>query len=129
MSIGGSLPLHRGAGPKAILAFLAADMREGYVRTLRGSQSNPITGPEAARLEIELESIRAAGVVESDGDITPGVFSVAAPVLDHRRHVIASVTLSALASDDKHRRQQFDQLVRQEAATISQTLGYHDADS
>lgn len=129
LSIGGSLPLHHGAGPKAILAFSPPDVQASYLRALRDSQFNPLTGPEAARLEAELASIRAAGIVESDGDITPGVFSVAAPVVDHRGQVIASVTLSALTSDDESRRLDFERLVRREAVAISTTLGHHDADS
>ena len=129
LSIGGSLPLHRGAGPKAILAFSSPDMQESYLRALRGSQSNPMTGPEAARLESELAAIRKAGIVEYDGDITPGVYSIAAPVVDHRGEVIASVTLSALSSDDPDRRRVFDRMVRQEASLISTTLGYRNGDS
>ncbi|WP_137845379.1 IclR family transcriptional regulator [Microbacterium sp. 2FI] len=124
LSIGGSLPLHQGAGPRAILAFSARDVRENYIRTLRVSQSNPITEPQATGLERELAAIRAVGIVESDGDITPGVFSTAAPVMDHRGEVIASITLSALkAKSGRHL--DFGKLVREEAAAVSTTLGYH----
>ncbi|WP_426321717.1 IclR family transcriptional regulator [Microbacterium sp. E-13] len=126
LTIGGSLPLHQGAGPKAILAFSPADVRENYIRALRASQSNPITEPQATGLERELASIRAAGIVESDGDITPGVFSTAAPVMDHRGEVIASITLSALKAENDARDREFGKLVRREAATVSTTLGYHD---
>lgn len=128
LTIGGSLPLHQGAGPRAILAFSPADVRDSYLRALRGSQSNPITEPGAVRLEQELAAIRDAGAVQSDGDITPGVYSVAAPVVDHRGQVIASITLSALSTDDDARHREFVRLVRREAAAISSTLGYHDAD-
>lgn len=127
LPIGGSLPLHHGAGPKAILAFLPSSDQDAYLRALRESQFNPLTGPEALRLETELASIRAAGVVESEGEITPGVFSVAAPVLDHRDQVIASITLSALTPDEESRRSEFARLVRHEASTISTTLGHRDA--
>jgi DNA-binding IclR family transcriptional regulator len=57
------------------------------------------------------------------------VFSVAAPVVDHRGRVIASITLSALNAKDDARHRGFVQLVRREAAAISTTLGHHDADN
>jgi DNA-binding IclR family transcriptional regulator len=129
LTIGGSLPLHQGAGPRAILAFSPRPVRDNYVRALRASQSNPLTEPEAVRLESDLAAIRAAGVVESDGDITPGVLSTAAPVMDHRGEVIASITLSALKADHADRQRGFEQLVRQQAAAVSSTLGYHRVDN
>ena len=128
LSIGASMPLHQGAGPRVILAFSRDDVRDAYLDTLRASQSNPITEPDASRLEAELTAIRSAGYAESDGEITEGVLSVAAPVFDHRGEVIASITLSALKAQSDMHSLGFDGLVREEAALISTALGYHDAE-
>ncbi|WP_100809654.1 MULTISPECIES: IclR family transcriptional regulator [unclassified Microbacterium] len=128
LAIGGSLPLHLGAGPRAILAFSSDEFRRAYLRALRGSQSNPITEPDAARLESELSRIRETGLAESDGDITAGVVSVAAPVRDHRGVVTASVTLSALkVQENFSAAEAFGELVRREAMDVSSSLGYRDA--
>ncbi|WP_129785553.1 IclR family transcriptional regulator [Promicromonospora panici] len=129
LPIGGSLPLHQGAGPRAILAFTSQLFRDRYTATMRASQLNPMTESEALRLDAELASIRASGLASSDGDVTPGVYSVAAPVMNHRGEVIASITLSALKSRTDTRMLAFDDLVRDEARRVSTDLGFRHADS
>jgi DNA-binding IclR family transcriptional regulator len=123
MPIGGSLPLHQGAGPRAILAFMPNEFRDRYVALLQASHVNPLSSQEARALADRLVAIRHAGISASDSEEMLGVYSVAAPVMNHRREVIGSITLSALQSPNTGA-SDFDELVRDHAGRVSRELGY-----
>lgn len=123
LPIGGSLPLHQGAGPKAILAFESDAFQQRYLNALASAQLNPMRETELSQLAVELRTTRDRGLAISDGDVTPGIYSVAAPVLSHRGEVIGSITLSGLNSGRDAHRAEYNELVRTEARTVSSQLG------
>jgi DNA-binding IclR family transcriptional regulator len=61
-----------------------------------------------------LTQVRRRGYATEEGEITPGLSSVAAPVLDHHAHPIAgvSVTFPGDAADESERDRIADQVAR-----------------
>jgi DNA-binding IclR family transcriptional regulator len=89
------LPAHLTASGRAMLAQLPAqqvralfpDSSAFVLRHERGPQS-----PSALRQL--LVQVRRSGYAVENGEVTPGFASIAAAVLDHSRHPIASVALT-----------------------------------
>ena len=96
LSLGGSLPLHTGAAPRALLAFEDRQTWDDYATII--SQNADIQFDVRARTKFyaDLEAIRSAGYSVSDDDLTPGIAAVGAPVFDHKGHVVASLSVSGL---------------------------------
>jgi len=86
--IGRFMPLHTGAGAKVLLAHSPPEVVEHYLARMTGSP-----GPEALR--VELAQIRERGWGESSGEVDPGIWAVAAPILVERggRCVVMSLAL------------------------------------
>ncbi|EFL28291.1 LOW QUALITY PROTEIN: IclR family transcriptional regulator, partial [Streptomyces himastatinicus ATCC 53653] len=75
----GRVPFHCGASGKALLAFGAEALREGVMAApLRRRTPWTITDP--ARLEAELEQVRAQGYAVDRQELVVGYAAVAAPV-------------------------------------------------
>lgn len=124
LRLGGSLPLHAGAGPRALLAFLPeAELLETLAHFEQAAQQD-YTIPSRSQLEHTLTQIRSTGVSLSDEDVTPGVAAVGAPVFNHRGELEAAIsvcTVRATLFDDQERT---IALVRQAAEGISRNLGH-----
>jgi DNA-binding IclR family transcriptional regulator len=96
-SIGGRLPMHGGAGPRVLLAFLPEAERERLLaRKLEAL--TPLTPTNPAELRDHLADIRARGWDIGVNEIVAGLASVAVPV--HGRHgsVIATISISGLTA-------------------------------
>lgn len=74
-SKGRSQPLIRGASAKALLAFLPEPVRDEVLDRLIGGRK-----PEQAILLGELDTIRARGFAQSEGEVDAGVWGVSAPI-------------------------------------------------
>lgn len=99
LMLGGSMPLHCGAGPLALLAHLPDEVhREWMVATSTSGleQMNRSEPPTVASVEEELKLIRARGYAVSDRDVTPGIAAVGAPVFDYRGRVVAAMSVSGI---------------------------------
>lgn len=125
LTLGGSLPMHTGAAPRALLAFDDESAWASYV------EAEPLTTPNEKathspeELFAQLRSERERGVCISDGDVTVGIASIGAPVFDHtnrRPHAAISVSglREAVLGDDADR---IESLVRSAAEEISRALG------
>ena len=92
VQIGVPHPLHAGSSSKAFLAFLPEEEIERYLRRpLRALTASTITDPDVLRRELAL--IRERGWASSAGERQAGAGSVAAPVLDHRDHPRAVISV------------------------------------
>jgi DNA-binding IclR family transcriptional regulator len=125
LRLGGSLPLHAGAGPRALLAWEPREDWEAYVaeRALESyTETTPTTRSDLFR---ELEATLAQGYAVSDEDVTPGIASLGAPVFDYTGAVRAALSIggmkSLLLGDE---RDEFTQLVVEGAREISAALGH-----
>jgi IclR family acetate operon transcriptional repressor len=117
--VGKPLPLHTGAGGKAILAFLPPP----EIDRVLAAAALP-TGAERA-LRRTLGDIRRSGSAVSFGERVPGSGAVSAPVFNHQGRVIGSVSILSVAvrlSPDTVR--SHAELVRQAAGAISRDLGW-----
>lgn len=124
LPLGGSLPLHRGAGSLAILAFEPTNIRREYIAALSGADANPFTESDVRALEDAVDRIRATGIALSEGDVTPGISTAAAPIFDHRGTVVGSISLSGLESRVKANGIDFGSLVARASRHVSAGLGY-----
>jgi DNA-binding IclR family transcriptional regulator len=125
LALGGSLPLHIGGAPKALLASEPREFWEEYARSARLStltSAEPMTFRE---LTEDLDRVRTQGFSISDGDVVTGMAAVGAPIFDYRGQVRASLSISGprpLVLEENASRTQG--LVVDGAAEISRTLGY-----
>ena len=125
LRLGGALPLHVGAGPRALLAWEPRGVWEEYAATVELSalaDRTPVT-PEA--LMDELEETRRLGYAISDEDVTHGIASLGAPIFDYTGGVRAALSIGGLKSLLLgEQREAFAELVVEGAREISTALGY-----
>jgi DNA-binding IclR family transcriptional regulator len=124
--VGGSQPLHLGAGPRVLLAYREAELLPALLAgSLERRTPHTLADPDALRAD--LADIRGRGYSISDQDATIGVAAIGAPVYDASGRCVAALSLGGLADRilpvrPEHR----DRLLRA-AAEISQRLGHRPA--
>jgi DNA-binding IclR family transcriptional regulator len=117
--LGQPLPLHVGAGGKAILAYLPDAAIDAVLAAA------PVTAGKAAGLRRTLAEVRRTGSAVSFGERIPGSGSVSAPLFNHEGRVIGSVSILSVSvrlSPDTVRT--YRDLVRQAAEAVSHDLGW-----
>ncbi len=94
VDIGASLPLHVGAGGKALLAWLPAAEQETLIAaSIARFGSYRIA--DVSVLSKRLERVRENGWAVSEGERASGVSALAAPVFDARGQIAAALVLAA----------------------------------
>lgn len=93
--VGVRLPAHLTASGRAVLALLPANQ----VRALYSGPSDFVDrhgrGPRTlSALRTVLSDTRQRGYAVEDGEITPGLASIAVAVVDHNQHPVASVAVT-----------------------------------
>jgi DNA-binding IclR family transcriptional regulator len=124
MSLGGSLPLHTGAAPRALLAFEPEERWEEYLdaaELVRFTEHSPV---DRAEVLAELRRTRERGYAISDQDVTRGVGSVGAPIFDHSGVVRAAVSVGGMRASILDPASDATALVCAGAMEISRYLGY-----
>jgi len=127
LTVGGSLPLHAGAAPRALLAYLQEDE---VLRLLaqhppeRFTERTLVT--EAEVLE-DMRLTRERGYAISDEDVTPGVAAIGMPVFGHLGpdRPVAAISIAGLVPQVLG--DGFDTLLgrlREAAEEISRELGH-----
>ncbi|GAA4194205.1 hypothetical protein GCM10022219_17090 [Microbacterium oryzae] len=125
LALGQSLPLHRGAAPQALFAFLPQAERMAVVASLRTDRSDPVTETDE-EIERMVAAVRAAGSTLSDGDVTPGIAAVGAPVFDHRGQVAAAISVSGIRGQVLDPALDVPERVRSAARAASAQLGFRE---
>ena len=124
IKLGGVLPLHIGAAPRALLAFEPDSFWDDYfaAATLEPwTQTSPSTEAEIRGL---LHEIRRTGVSFSNEDVVVGVSTVGAPIFDHRGVVRAALAFNLLPEVLRRDREQYADLARVASAGASMAFGY-----
>lgn len=106
--VGVRLPAQLTASGRAVLAGLsAAQLRALFPDAGAFVERNGIGPRTPAQLRRVLAGVRAAGHATEDGEVTPGLASVAAAVHDHTGHPVAgaAITFPSVEVDDAARRQ------------------------
>ena len=122
MQLGGSLPLFAGAAPRAILAFLSPAEQRSSLRGARLPGDPP--RPDAATIQADIERVRRDGFAVSDGDVTPGIAALGAPVFNHRGELEAAISISGLRSQILGPSREANiELITSGARAVSRSLG------
>jgi IclR family KDG regulon transcriptional repressor len=123
--IGVPLPLHIGASPKLLLAYLPEPERVRLIEEIELVPLTPNTITDRQELRRRLEEIRSQGYSIDNQDYEIGIHAVGAPVRDHTGTVVAGVTVTTPAARwDETREQNLIGLTVQTAAQISERLCY-----
>ena len=117
---GRSMPLIRGASAKSLLAFLPAAKRQALIDN--AVEQGQLDDEEARQLAIQLEQVRQAGFVVSEGEVDAGVWGVSAPLFQHKQMALGSITLMAPSARTTGRSQHLIDATVKAAAQISTTL-------
>ena len=119
LRLGGAMPLHEGAAPRALLAFEPEDTWDAYLDAAGAAT------PRAHRAVLaELRATRDRGYAISDQDVTPGIASVGAPIFGHTGEPLASVSIGGLREVVIGEDSRVLALVREGAREISHRLGH-----
>lgn len=96
LTLGAWLPLHSGAGPRSQLAHLPPAEATMVLDAFEQQAASDPTVPARSRLEHTMHRDAARGYSVSDGDVTPGMAAVAAPVFNHRGEMVAAISVSGV---------------------------------
>ena len=123
--IGTLLPLHAGAAPKILLAFMPKDQRELHLNKMELTRYTPQTITEKSLLKRTLEEICRMGYAVDEQDFEVGAYAFGAPVYDHDGHVVAGLSIcTPSARYSPERRKDLIRLVMAAARALSGKLGY-----
>jgi DNA-binding IclR family transcriptional regulator len=122
MQLGGSLPMFAGAAPRAMLAFLPPAEQRSSLKASRLPGDPP--RPDAAAIQADIEQVRRDGFAVSDGDVTPGIAALGAPVFNHRGELAAAISISGLRSQILGSSREANiELIMWGASEVSRSLG------
>lgn len=121
------LPLHAGASPKAVLAFLSAAERDAVLaRLAEYPRYTPATAADPEALRGELQQIRLRGYSVSGGDVDPDAHGVGAAIHGAAGQVVGAVSVGGPASRmTPARLGELGQRIVAAARLISRQLGYN----
>jgi DNA-binding IclR family transcriptional regulator len=98
LRVGDTLPLHAGAGPRALLAWEPREEWEAYVRGRKLEALTERTPATRRSLFRELEQTVVCGYAVGDEDATPGIATLAMPVFDYTNRVRAALAVGGIKS-------------------------------
>lgn len=122
-SVGDRRPLYCTAGGRALLAALPAAAFEAYLAELEPVALAPRTETAKRRLAEIVVAVRENGVAQTIDEAAEGVTGTAAVVRD-AAGVIGALVLAAPSVRLGGQHDELARMVRDEAATISRSLGY-----
>ena len=123
VKLGGVLPLHVGASPRALLAFEPDSFWDEYfaaVPLAPWTERSPAAESDVRELLLE---VRRAGVSVSDEDVVSGVTTVGAPIFDHRGEVRAALAFNLLPETFRRDRDTYLELARTASVEASRAFG------
>lgn len=91
---GSVAPLHAGASGKVLLAFMPEEEMEELVEKGRLASVTPKTITHKDRLNLRLRQIRKNGYDYSEGELVPGTWALAFPILHPGGSAFASLTVA-----------------------------------
>jgi DNA-binding IclR family transcriptional regulator len=125
IQVGESLPLHHGAGPRAILAFLPVGEQRSIIEQFASDYHDPQwPAPDQDALRANITADHDRGYAISDEDVTPGIAAIGAPVFSHRGEVKGAVSVSGLRDPVLDPTLGVADLVQRTAREVSRSLGY-----
>lgn len=98
LRLGERQPLHCGAAPRALMSGMSDAEVLAYAARTGLPAYTPQTITRAGDLLTNVRGIQTDGYSVSQEDVSLGVAAVGAPVRDHLGHVVASISVSGIAS-------------------------------
>ena len=114
---GRSVPLHKGASAKCLMAH----MSEAALAKVMAASESPPEFQSPLFLQ-ELQQIRQAGYATSSGEVDPGVSGVSVTLFGVHKHAVAALTLMAPSQRAQDAMPQWIQMAVVSAARISRSL-------
>ena len=124
LRLGGALPLHLGAAPRALLAFEPETEWESYLDAVSLPERTACSPHRATEVIAELRATRDRGYAVSDQDVTLGVASLGAPIFGHTGAVQASISIGGLRDVVLGKDSRVLALVLEAAQEVSRAMGY-----
>ncbi|MGM8215251.1 IclR family transcriptional regulator [Bacillaceae bacterium W0354] len=122
--VGKTSPLYIGSGPKLLLAYMSEEERNHILSQPLKSMIDGKTIDKNELIE-ELNDIRKNGYSLSVSEQDLNTTGVSYPIFDHRRHVVASLTVSGLSSYFENDNLKYiKEQTKATAEKISSALGY-----
>ncbi|MFC3831601.1 MULTISPECIES: IclR family transcriptional regulator [Deinococcus] len=120
-------PLHAGACPKAVLAFLPAEQQDAVLSALPTMpRFTPHTELDPAALRLELDATRRRGYAISDLDIDEEARGVGSPIFNAAGQAIGAISVGGPATRmSPPRLAELGDLIRGAAQRISRQLGHN----
>jgi DNA-binding IclR family transcriptional regulator len=96
LRLGGTLPLHAGAGPRVLLAYDTPEILEQYLadEELYAFTEHTITDPD--RLRADVAEIQRLGYALSYEDVTIGVAALGVPLFSHEGKTIGALSIAGI---------------------------------
>ncbi len=116
-----SLHITHGSHGKAIFAFLNDKEQQRIINSNQLFFHGDFESLDKKRLEQELKLCRENGYAVDNGEITPGITAVSAPVFDHNNEVTAGIVLVGTFTEDKF--ETFGKMIAFTGRTISKLAG------
>lgn len=130
LTVGGSLPLHAGAGPRVLLAYAPKDVQAQWQEAAAErpletyTKSTPTSVGQVVK---ELAAIRRRGYAISDQDVTDGIAAVGVSIFDYAGQLRASLSVSGLREAIIGDAADVIERTVRAGADLSRALGYRDA--
>jgi DNA-binding IclR family transcriptional regulator len=124
LRLGDSLPLNTGGAPVVLLSFLPQGERDALIDEYARQADAQSTPFSRAALEDTVAAVQARGYSISDGDVTPGVAAIGAPIFNHRGELEAAISASGLHDQILGSPNTVADLVVASAAAVSLALGF-----
>ena len=124
VSVGDRRPLYCTAGGRVLLASIPEEDLRRYLSKLKPQQLTVNTEIDKRRLAEAIAAAREGGVAQTVDQASDGVTGTASVIRDATGSVIGALIVAAPSSRLKERGAQLAVLVREEAATISRSLGH-----
>jgi len=123
ITIGTRFPAFATSMGRVLLAGMADEAREAALAASTHPSLTERTVTDVAALRDEIAAVRAQGWALVDGELEPGLRSVAAPVHDRRGVVVAAVNVSTSATRDS-----VDHLITEYLPPLQRTTAAIDAE-
>lgn len=125
MRDGDLAPLYATSGGKAIIAFLADDMLNSYLKRVKLEEITKNTVGSVDELRSQLETIRRTRVAYAFGEFTPGICGIAVPILSRTAMPLGSINVAMPAVRyNKRVRDRALQILRRSVDDLHRQIGF-----
>jgi IclR family pca regulon transcriptional regulator len=98
LALGSRLPAYPTSMGRVLLSGLSDSQIDDYIELTRLERLTPRTVTDPDELRSAIDEVRAKGFALVDQELEEGVRSIAAPIFNSRREIIAAINISCHAS-------------------------------